>query len=63
MLNIYLTEMFEPVSDNVEVRAECKLNIARMDLVFDNEDTIKMLRERGLALYDKDLIKVKKIED
>ena len=28
-----------------------KLNIARIDLVFDNEYTIKMLRERGNALY------------
>lgn len=42
--------------------AESRLNIARLDLVFDNAKPIKLLRERGLALYDKDVKKVREIE-
>ena len=40
-----------------------RLSIARVDLVFDNEKPIKLLRERGAALYERDEKKVKEIEE
>jgi hypothetical protein len=58
MLERELHDLFRPVSG----REERRLNIARIDLVFDNEKTIKLLRERGLALYDRDMKKVREIE-
>lgn len=62
MIMVGLDEVFRPPDDAMNLPADKKLNIARIDLVFDNEYLIKMLRERGMAMYDKDYDKVKEIE-
>lgn len=40
-----------------------RLKLARVDLIFDNESLIEMLKLRGAAIAEKNEAEVKKIED
>ena len=62
MVEQELGELFKAPGSEVVRHDDKKLNIAKLDLVFDNEFLIKKLKERGLALYDKDRKLVESIE-
>lgn len=58
MLEREIKEVFRPPGRQAYQVNEKRLNIARMDLVFDNRYLIKKLRQRGNAMQDNDTEKV-----
>lgn len=62
MLEKELLEVFRPPGRQTTRPEDKRLNIARMDLVFDNRYLIKKLRQRGAAMQDNNIKEVQEIE-